>query len=390
MLNGFINKIILLVKILIIRLYGRIKYPMIRKKVKVLLIEDNPVDSKIIKGHLLDSNQINYDIHSVISLKAAKKFVADSDIDVILLDLSLPDSTDYNTYREIKSQAHLTPIVVVTSNDSEKLASRIFKNGAQDYLLKQSLNKYILNRAIGNAIRRYQMQNQLESYQKKNLEQERIFKKIIFDSSDGIIIIDKKNKVKFINKAGAKLLNKTKSELMGQILMLPYKINKNIPLTIVTKNNGLLSISVETQPIEWKNEDNYLLTLRNTNDLENRFKVLFENSYDLIHIMDKNEQTLWANPMWKKIFGYPLRTHRLPWTKVYKDDQAEYKKKWELFISGKESFQNVVYRYKTIRNKYIYLKTTIKEVKNNSMTYFYVISKDISDEMIKGNIPHNI
>ena len=79
--------------------------------------------------------------------------------------------------------------------------------------------------------------------------------------------------------------------------------------------------------------------------------------------------------------------HRLPLTKVYKDDKADYKRKWQLFISGKEPFQNVIYRYKTIKNKYIYLKTTIKKVKDNSHTYYYVISKDISHETIKSNIP---
>ena len=119
---------------------------MIPADLKVLLIEDNPEDVAILKNYLASHCSSLVDIEVCQRLAEAKKRLGqgNADIDVILLDLGLPDSEGLETFSAIHQQAPKIPVVVLSGLEDEELAMRTVREGAQDYLVKGKLNGDLL------------------------------------------------------------------------------------------------------------------------------------------------------------------------------------------------------------------------------------------------------
>jgi len=130
---------------------------------KVLLVEDNPGDARLIREMLEEARAAKFKLLHVDRLDEGLKCLTQQTLDLILLDLSLPDSQGLDTFIKTYTQATKVPIVVLTGLDDETLAVRTIQLGAQDYLIKGELNKNILVRALCYAIERHRMQEQIRS-----------------------------------------------------------------------------------------------------------------------------------------------------------------------------------------------------------------------------------
>ena len=130
---------------------------------KVLLVEDNPGDARLIREMLEEARAAKFKLLYVDRLDEGLKCLTQETLDLILLDLSLPDSQGLDTFIKTYTQATKVPIVVLTGLDDETLAVRTIQLGAQDYLIKGELNKNILVRALCYAIERHRMQEQIRS-----------------------------------------------------------------------------------------------------------------------------------------------------------------------------------------------------------------------------------
>ncbi|UCD70985.1 MAG: HD domain-containing protein [Syntrophobacterales bacterium] len=122
--------------------------------IRVLLIEDNPGDAYLIQRELARSKVALVDVECAERLSTGLERLAAGGIDVILLDLGLPDSRGLDTFTKIHAQAPGVPIVVLTAIDDEALALRAVRQGAQDYLTKGQVDSNLLVRAIRYAIER--------------------------------------------------------------------------------------------------------------------------------------------------------------------------------------------------------------------------------------------
>ena len=129
---------------------------MIPEDLKVLLIEDNPNDVVLLKNYLASHCSSLLDIEVCQRLAEAKKRLGQgkADIDVILLDLGLPDSEGLETFTAIHQQAPKIPIVVLSGLDDEELAIRTVREGAQDYLVKGKIIGDLLLRSMRYAVER--------------------------------------------------------------------------------------------------------------------------------------------------------------------------------------------------------------------------------------------
>jgi len=121
---------------------------------KVLLIEDNPGDARLIRETLKKTNTARYEMKWVDRLSPGLMQLDREAIDVVLLDLSLPDSHGLETLERTLSQSKEVPIVVLTGLNDEELAIHALRNGAQDYLNKSDVNSTLLGRSIRHAIER--------------------------------------------------------------------------------------------------------------------------------------------------------------------------------------------------------------------------------------------
>lgn len=122
--------------------------------VTVLMIEDNPIHARLIQN-LMDSSDLKYNLLTADSLATGIERLEQDTVDVILLDLVLPDSAEMATFDSIRSAAPDLPIIVLTSLDDLSLASKAVEAGAQDYLIKTDVNSTLLARSIHYAIERF-------------------------------------------------------------------------------------------------------------------------------------------------------------------------------------------------------------------------------------------
>lgn len=128
----------------------------------ILLVEDNPADSRLIRETLADSGAASlFNITEARTLAEALRDASSGDYDIILLDLSLPDTTGLDTFLKVNKTFPATPIVVLTGLDDETFAANAVRAGAQDYLVKGQVDSSLLVRAIRFALerkRRYEEQ----------------------------------------------------------------------------------------------------------------------------------------------------------------------------------------------------------------------------------------
>ena len=128
----------------------------ITKPVAILLVEDNRADVRLFSEYLDESGAYQYEISCVDSLYAAVHRLDEEQYDVIVLDLTLPDSQGINTLTSVRKHAPQVPVILLTSVNDEELAVMAIQNGAQDYLIKGQVDGSMLSRSIRYAIERHQ------------------------------------------------------------------------------------------------------------------------------------------------------------------------------------------------------------------------------------------
>jgi diguanylate cyclase (GGDEF)-like protein len=128
-----------------------------RSRYRVLLVEDNPVDAMRIRQLLARARTATFEVESIATLGLAQERACAGGIDVVLLDLDLPDSLGLTTYASFACVAPHLPVVVLTRATDEALAFDAVQQGAQDLLFKTQLSAESLARAIRCAIERHRL-----------------------------------------------------------------------------------------------------------------------------------------------------------------------------------------------------------------------------------------
>ncbi|MBU1782867.1 response regulator [bacterium] len=130
-------------------------------KIKLILLEDDPADARLIKEMLASAKGVSFEIEHFDKLKNVLERLSAEGCDLVLTDLHLPDSQGLETYLAIRKQAPALPIVVLTGSYSEDLGIEAIHEGAQDYLLKDDLSSSFLCRSIVYAIERKKIEEDL-------------------------------------------------------------------------------------------------------------------------------------------------------------------------------------------------------------------------------------
>ena len=131
-----------------------------KRTLTVLLIEDSSQYAHLVQQWLSDSAEgSGFLLNWTDSLAAAMSRLERGGVDVILLDLGLPDCNGIETYTQTRARAPKTPILILSSVDSESLALEMIQEGAEDYLLKSSCDAETLKRAVMYAIVRHKSQS---------------------------------------------------------------------------------------------------------------------------------------------------------------------------------------------------------------------------------------
>lgn len=139
------------------------------ENLRVLLIEDNPGDVRLIREMLVDAKYAKFSLECVDRLRDGLARLTETEFDVVLLDLSLPDSNGLDTFITFQNAAPDLPIVVLSGLNDETAAVACVNAGAQDYLIKGQVDSHLLIRSLRYAVAR----GGLERERSQLLERER-------------------------------------------------------------------------------------------------------------------------------------------------------------------------------------------------------------------------
>ncbi len=146
---------------------------------RVLLVEDDPGDANLARQALRASSRPQFNVVWVTTLAETIQALRTGKYDVLLLDLSLPDSAGFETVHAVREAADDLPLIVLTGHDDTDFALQVLEAGAQDYLIKGGFDTEALVRAI-----RYSIERKLLS---ANLQQSHDLLNKLSDQIPGLI-----------------------------------------------------------------------------------------------------------------------------------------------------------------------------------------------------------
>lgn len=179
--------------------------------IKVLLIEDNPGDARLLQEHLLEVKSVQFSLEQVDRLSHGLQQLRENSFDVILLDLSLPDTQGLETFITLYDRARNTPIVVITGLNDETVAINAVQSGAQDYLVKDQVNGDILARSIRYAIERTRAEQKIREQAA-----------LLDIATDAILVRDLNSQILFWNKGAEHLYGWSAEAVLGKTDQLLY------------------------------------------------------------------------------------------------------------------------------------------------------------------------
>ncbi|KAM3115893.1 response regulator [Phormidesmis sp. 146-33] len=209
---------------------------MAEQPIQVLLVEDNPADVRLLLEILKESSN-RFVVTQVARLDEAINHLTIASFDVILLDLTLPDSLGLETFLKLHQRVSAIPIVVLTGLDDETLTLKAMQEGAQDYLVKGKVTGDLLARSLRYAIERQRAEQKIR-------EQAALLE----ITTDAMLVRDLQHKIVFWNKGAERLFGWKAEEAIGQ----------NVNQLMYRKSSSQLKEAVNTvlEKGEWIGELN--------------------------------------------------------------------------------------------------------------------------------------
>jgi diguanylate cyclase (GGDEF)-like protein/PAS domain S-box-containing protein len=186
-------------------------------KILLLLIEDNPGDIRLLREMFNEQGRHTIQLMHVESMREAEEYLAEHAVDIILVDLGLPDAQDLEAVRRAKAAAPRTPLVVLTGLDDDSLGAAALQQGAEDFLIKGQIEPRRILRTLRYAIERKFLEESLFA------EKERA--QVTLDSiGDGVICTNAAGNITFLNAAAERLTGWHQREAGGRPIGEVFRI----------------------------------------------------------------------------------------------------------------------------------------------------------------------
>ena len=332
----------------------------------ILIVEDDPGYARLIKDMLQDAAGSEFSVLHADLLMKGINLLAENDIDLIILDLTLPDSEGIDTFLRIKGVTPELPVIVLSSMEDEKVAVHAVTEGAQDYLFKVEMRPALLVRSIRYAMERKRIRNQLKNahdeleervnertqeltsvneqlkteiterkrYEAALKENEQLFKATIESIGDGIFVVGENGEVTHSNERFVTLwqiprdlFEKRNDELLLEHFLGMLEEPKGFLSTIKelyhTTNESLDLLKLKdgrtleryTHPLTrngkfsgrvWRFKDitDRVEAERRISESEERFRGITERSFDVIYEFDDVGAFTYISPAVFRITGF--------------------------------------------------------------------------------------
>ena len=256
-----------------------------RSRTRALLIEDNPADARLLAEALADSGGSELLLEHASQLSDGVRRLQQGGIDVVLLDLSLPDAKGLEACDRLRREAPEVAVVVLTGLDDGESALQALWGGAQDYLVKGQVDGPLVMRSVRYAIERQRTLAQLRQQARELRASEARFRNMIVQNADGIVIVDRDGIIRFMNPAAEALFGRPSADLVGSHFDLPTS-SDTAEIEILRGEQAVVSgafdkqgrampeggyrvstvqfvaVEVRVAETEWQGETMYLASLR--------------------------------------------------------------------------------------------------------------------------------
>lgn len=246
--------------------------------IRVLLIEDDPDDVSLIRHFLSETHE--HEEAARFSLKAADrlssgcKTLGQEAFDVVLLDLLLPGGVGIEAFAKVREVRPEVPVVVLTGFKDESLAIQAVGLGAQDYLLKGTIDAQVLKRSLLYAIERGRLLARLES--------------VLTGDLDGKLVVDSAGLVRYLNPAAEALLGRHAHEAVGK--PLPLQVPAGLAdVRLGSSRQDQRIVEVRATALDWGGQTARLVTLRDVTDLRRMERLREEVKERMLAVDLKNE-----------------------------------------------------------------------------------------------------
>ncbi|MGI5940454.1 MAG: SpoIIE family protein phosphatase [Thermoleophilia bacterium] len=177
----------------------------------ILIVEDNPGDVRLLEEYLADAGLPSMVLLKAVSIVDASRYFEEGPVDVILLDLGLPDGQGIESLRKIRKLAPIAPIIVLTGEADEDLAVEALREGAQDYLIKNTINASAVSRVVRYTIERAQAELRIR-------ESEDRYRGLFETMAQGVVYHDACGRVTSCNPAAERILGWDSEATRGRSL----------------------------------------------------------------------------------------------------------------------------------------------------------------------------
>ena len=230
--------------------------------IKILLVEDNPAHAFLLRELLADQNDVRFKLTHVEGLELAYPYMDEGDLDVILLDLSLPESVGLETLQLVLPRTPQTPVIVMTSHDDKRLAIQAVQEGAQDFLVKGQVDGVLIARAIHYALERHRLRTESERYLAQMQASEARFRAVIEHNADAVVVVSAGGNVLLANPAAEELFGHEDGAWKPDVFGVPMTDGDVGDLDIVYEDGRTRYVEIHVADTNWEGERAHIISFR--------------------------------------------------------------------------------------------------------------------------------
>ncbi len=313
---------------------------------KILLIEDNPGDIRLMKELLKEITSFEHELLIAENLKDGCELLIENNIILILLDLNLPDSSGKQTFDHIIGLAQSIPVVLVSGVNDSELSLELIKKGAQDFILKQDLNNSLLGKTIQFAISRKQLEEALKASAAELLIAN---KELVFQNDEK----EKRAAELLIANKELAFQSAEKEKRAAELLIA----NKELAFQSAEKEKRAAELLIANKELAFQNEEKekraveLIIAKDEAEEYEKKFIQIAEN-IDEVFWLRTNGEMHYISPSFERIWGIPCEAvyenPHLFTEKIHPDDRPVVQ---EIFNSTEFQDKGIFnYEYRILRD----------------------------------------
>jgi DNA-binding NarL/FixJ family response regulator len=236
------------------------------RTIRILVIEDDPRDGRylweLLRQAERESKFPSFDMHQCDRLSTSRDLLKDHEVDLIILDLNLPDATGLEAIHSLYRESPTIPIIVWTGLQQKNQALEAVRAGAQDYLIKGEVEASNLVRTLLFSMERGQKLRALHEERLQAEEHKNLYHSYLLPDAEGVIIVDQNGIIQFMNASAELLLCQNARDLIGKEIWFPVSAGVSEVLDIDHGDERTIQAELSVEAVEWGGELAFQVILR--------------------------------------------------------------------------------------------------------------------------------